>query len=149
MGFRNEKPVSCKLPDMPISPIAHIVSPARRMLQLKSPLNLHFPSIGREAPETLNPGLWISCFPHFGEKCGLTAPLSRRVCYPAAMEKRIIKLETLVAMQDETIGKLNEEIFRQQQDIARLQRRIEAIGQKMAELGDPEPVAGNERPPHY
>jgi uncharacterized coiled-coil protein SlyX len=65
------------------------------------------------------------------------------------MQERIIKLETLAAMQDETIGKLNEELFRQQQDIARLQRHIEVIEQKIAELGDPDPVAGNERPPHY
>jgi len=65
------------------------------------------------------------------------------------MEKRIIQLETLSAMQDETLGKLNEEIFRQQQDIARLQRRIEAIEQKMANLADPEEIAGNEKPPHY
>jgi len=65
------------------------------------------------------------------------------------MEERIIKLESLAALQDKTIGTLNEELFRQQQDVARLQRRIEAIEQKMAELGDPEPVAGNERPPHY
>lgn len=65
------------------------------------------------------------------------------------MEDRIIKLETLSAMQDETIGKLNEEIFRQQQDIVRLQRRIEMIEQKIFELGDPESIAGNERPPHY
>ncbi len=65
------------------------------------------------------------------------------------MEERIIKLETLSAMQDETITKLNEEIFRQQQDLARLQRRIETIEQKMADLADPEPIAGDERPPHY
>jgi uncharacterized coiled-coil protein SlyX len=80
-----------------------------------------------------------------------TKPLSLplKVCYPAVMQERIIKLETLAAMQDETIGKLNEELFRQQQDIARLQRHIEVIEQKIAELGDPDPVAGNERPPHY
>jgi uncharacterized coiled-coil protein SlyX len=65
------------------------------------------------------------------------------------MEERIIQLESLAALQDKTIGTLNEELFRQQQDIARLQRRIEAIEQKMAELGDSEPVGGNERPPHY
>ena len=65
------------------------------------------------------------------------------------MEKRIIQLETLSAMQDETITKLNEEIFRQQQDATRLQRRIEAIEQKMADLADPEPIGANERPPHY
>jgi uncharacterized coiled-coil protein SlyX len=76
-------------------------------------------------------------------------PLPRQVCYCAAMQERIIQLETLAALQDETIGKLNEELFRQQQDIARLQRRIEAIEQTLAEFGDPELVAENERPPHY
>ena len=65
------------------------------------------------------------------------------------MEERIIQLETLSAMQDETIRKLNDEIFQQQQDLVRLQRRIETIEQKMAELGDPESIGGNERPPHY
>jgi uncharacterized coiled-coil protein SlyX len=76
-------------------------------------------------------------------------PLPRQVCYSAAMQERIIKLETLAALQDETIGQLNKELFRQQQDIARLQQRIKAIEQKMAELGDPDPVAESERPPHY
>jgi len=65
------------------------------------------------------------------------------------MEKRIIKLETLAAMQDETIAKLNEEIFRQQQDIARVQRRIETLETKLSELDQPGEIAGNERPPHY
>ena len=86
----------------------------------------------------------------FNAKPDETAPLSLTVCYPPLpMEKRLIQLETLSALQDETIGKLNKEIFRQQQDLARLQRRIIAIEQKMTELGDPEPVGGNERPPHY
>lgn len=65
------------------------------------------------------------------------------------MQERIIKLESLAALQDKTIGQLNEELFRQQQDIARLQRRIEALEQKIDELGEPDPVAGSERPPHY
>jgi len=78
-----------------------------------------------------------------------TPPFPEGLLYFSVVEKRIIKLETLSAIQDETLRELNEELFRQQQDLARLQRRIEAIEQKMAELGDPEPVAGNERPPHY
>jgi len=65
------------------------------------------------------------------------------------MEERIIQLETLSALQDEMIDTLNQEIFRQQQDLGRLQRRIEMVEQKMAELGDPEAIGGNERPPHY
>ncbi len=87
---------------------------------------------------------------YFNTKSAETALLSPAVCYSAPlMEKRIIQLETLSTLQDETIEKLNKEIFRQQQDIAHLRRRIETIEQKMAELGEPEPVAGSERPPHY
>ena len=76
-------------------------------------------------------------------------PVCRPVCYRALMEERIIKLESLAAMQDETIGKLNEEIFRQQQDIARVQRRIDALEEKIADLDQSGEIAGNERPPHY
>ncbi len=65
------------------------------------------------------------------------------------MEERIIKLETLSAMQDKIIVSLNEEIFRQQQDHARLLRRINTLEKKMAESGEPDQIAGNERPPHY
>jgi uncharacterized coiled-coil protein SlyX len=65
------------------------------------------------------------------------------------MQERIIKLETLAAMQDETLGKLNEELFRQQQDITRLTRHIETLRQRITEIGDPDPVGGSERPPHY
>ena len=61
----------------------------------------------------------------------------------------MIQLETLSAMQDETIRQLNEELFRQQQDMAKLRARIERLEKKIAELDDPEPIAGNERPPHY
>ncbi len=65
------------------------------------------------------------------------------------MEERINHLESLSIMQDQTIAGLNKEIFRQQQDLARLQRRMAAIENKLVELNDPEPIAGNERPPHY
>lgn len=65
------------------------------------------------------------------------------------MEERIIQLETLSAMQDETIRQLNEEMFRQQQDMAKLRARIELLEKKIAELAEPGPIAGNERPPHY
>jgi uncharacterized coiled-coil protein SlyX len=65
------------------------------------------------------------------------------------MEERIIKLETLSAMQDETITTLNHELFRQQQDILQLQRRIESLEQKLAEFAPADEVGGNEKPPHY
>lgn len=65
------------------------------------------------------------------------------------MEKRIIQLETLSALQDETIARLNEEIYRQQQDIGRVQRRLKLIEEKLAALPEPGGTGGNERPPHY
>jgi len=65
------------------------------------------------------------------------------------MEERIIKLETLSALQDETIITLNQELFRQQQDILRLTRRVEALEKKLTELDQPHEIGGNEKPPHY
>ncbi len=65
------------------------------------------------------------------------------------MEKRIIQLETLSALQDEAIASLNAEIFRQQQDITKLRQRLDLLEQKIVELQQPEEISGNERPPHY
>jgi len=61
----------------------------------------------------------------------------------------MIKLETLAALQDETIRELNEELFRQQQDLVRVQRHLDALEKKISELDQPGEIAGNERPPHY
>lgn len=77
------------------------------------------------------------------------SPLPAGSAIHIAMQERIIKLETLAAMQDETIEKLNGELFRQQQDVARLQRRIDALEEKIADLDPSGEIAGNERPPHY
>ncbi len=65
------------------------------------------------------------------------------------MEERMIQLETLAALQDETIAQLNRELFRQQQDVSRLMKRLETLEQKMKDVQQPEQVVGNERPPHY
>ncbi|MBN2162974.1 MAG: SlyX family protein [Pontiellaceae bacterium] len=65
------------------------------------------------------------------------------------MEKRIIQLEGLAAMQDNTILELNAEVFRQQQDITRLIRRIERLEEKLRELEGPDEIAGQEKPPHW
>lgn len=65
------------------------------------------------------------------------------------MEERIIQLETLSALQDETIATLNQELFRQQQDTLRLTRRLEALENKLAEFDQPNEIGGNEKPPHY
>ena len=65
------------------------------------------------------------------------------------MEERIIQLETLSALQDETIVTLNQEIFRQQQDILQLKRRLDSLEQKLAEFTPGNEIGGNEKPPHY
>lgn len=75
--------------------------------------------------------------------------LHRKACYSADMKERIIQLESIAAMQDETIASLNSELFRQQQDIARLQRRVEVLEQKLSEIKPSEDIAENEKPPHY
>jgi uncharacterized coiled-coil protein SlyX len=65
------------------------------------------------------------------------------------MKERIIQLETLSALQDQTIHTLNEEVFRQQRDLSRLQNRLNELEEKLRELDQPQQIAGNERPPHY
>jgi uncharacterized coiled-coil protein SlyX len=65
------------------------------------------------------------------------------------MQERIIKLETLSALQDETIKSLNAEVFRQQQDIVRLQRRLDKLESKLEDVENGHEIGGNERPPHY
>lgn len=65
------------------------------------------------------------------------------------MDDRINQLESLAALQDDTIAALNAEIFRQQQDLADLLRRIETLETKMGQLTQPDEIAGNERPPHW
>lgn len=65
------------------------------------------------------------------------------------MEDRINQLESLAALQDETIAALNAELFRQQRDMTGLQRRIETLEKRMGKLVQPDEVSGNERPPHW
>ena len=65
------------------------------------------------------------------------------------MEKRVVQLESLSALQERTIEELNREIFRQQQDIVRLCRRLDDLEKKLSELQEGEEIGGNERPPHY
>jgi uncharacterized coiled-coil protein SlyX len=65
------------------------------------------------------------------------------------MEERIIKLESLFALQDETLAGLNAEVYRQQRDIAQLTERLQALEKKLAELQEPERIAEQEKPPHW
>jgi len=65
------------------------------------------------------------------------------------MEDRIIQLESLSAMQDETIRSLHDELFEQQKEIGRLRARMEQVEQQLAELTEPGPISEDQRPPHW
>ena len=65
------------------------------------------------------------------------------------MKERLNQLESVVALQDNTIHQLHDEMFRQQQDISRLLRRVEALESRIGELDASEGVAGDEKPPHW
>ncbi|MDD7986092.1 SlyX family protein [Lentisphaera marina] len=60
-------------------------------------------------------------------------------------EKRLIRLESLVSMQDDMIETLNEVITRQHMDLQALQRELK----NMQETIEQEPIDMNQRPPHY
>jgi uncharacterized coiled-coil protein SlyX len=85
----------------------------------------------------------------FNAKHAESAPQSMPVCYASAMEERIIQLESLSAMQDETIRNLHNELFEQQKEIGRLRIRLEQLEQKLTDLTGTGPVGGDERPPHW
>lgn len=67
------------------------------------------------------------------------------------MEKRMERLESLVALQDRTIEKLNDRLFEQQQQIRDLEKIVERLAGKVKSLDEdiekPGPV--DVPPPHY
>lgn len=65
------------------------------------------------------------------------------------MEERIVNLEMLVAMQDETLGDLSKELYRQQQEVQRMALQIKLLEQKLQEQKEAPQIGENEKPPHY
>jgi len=65
------------------------------------------------------------------------------------MQERVTKLETLFALQDQTLTELHQELFKQQQEITHLKQQILLLSEKLALLEPSEEIAGNEKPPHY
>ncbi|WP_372794152.1 SlyX family protein [Pontiella sp.] len=65
------------------------------------------------------------------------------------MEERLNKLESLAALQDQTIQSLNQELFRQQQDQKKLLQRLENLEEFVRKLHDSDNIVVNERPPHW
>ncbi|WP_316899219.1 SlyX family protein [Pseudodesulfovibrio indicus] len=67
------------------------------------------------------------------------------------MEKRLERLESLVALQDRTIEKLSDQIFEQQKRIDGLERLAERMAGKLRALGEQVDSSGplDVPPPHY
>ena len=67
------------------------------------------------------------------------------------MEKRVERLESLVALQDRTIENLSDRLFEQQQQIRGLEKIVERLAGKVREMdADMEQSGGLDvPPPHY
>ena len=60
-------------------------------------------------------------------------------------EQRLIRLESLISMQDDMIETLNEVITGQQMELQDIKREIK----NMQESIEQDPIDMNQRPPHY
>ena len=60
-------------------------------------------------------------------------------------EERLVKIETQLAFQEQTIKDLNDVLYAQQQAIDRLAKRIEELLESIPGIDAPT----NEKPPHY
>jgi len=67
------------------------------------------------------------------------------------MEKRMERLEDLLALQDRTMEELNDRLFEQQKQIDSLERLVQRLAGKVRELdADMEQTGGVDvPPPHY
>ncbi|MUM77255.1 SlyX protein [Pseudodesulfovibrio sp. F-1] len=67
------------------------------------------------------------------------------------METRIERLESLVALQDQTIEKLSDAVFDQQRQLTDLTRQVERMAGKLREMDDVLSQSGpaDLPPPHY
>ena len=72
----------------------------------------------------------------------------------AALESRIIALETALALQDRAVERLTETVTAQQQVILRLEADVALLGQRLRTLGASRPAGDatpdeDPPPPHY
>ena len=63
-------------------------------------------------------------------------------------EQRLVRLESLVSMQDQTIEDLNQVVIEHQKQLAKLQYELESAQEALANGGGESSYA-NQRPPHY
>ena len=60
-------------------------------------------------------------------------------------DERLVRIETQLAFQEQTIKDLNEVLYAQQKEIDRLGKRMEDLAESMPAMDAP----ANEKPPHY
>ncbi len=67
-------------------------------------------------------------------------------------EERLVKIETKIAYQEQTIKDLNDVLYEQQQEIERLGSICDSLLKRVKELSEFNPgidAPVNEKPPHY
>ncbi len=67
-------------------------------------------------------------------------------------EERLVKIETKIAFQEQTIKELNDVLCEQQQEVERLGSICDALMKRFKELSKFTPgidAPANEKPPHY
>ena len=63
---------------------------------------------------------------------------------------RIDELESRLALQDQALLTLSDELYRQQRQIAQLETQLRQLGDRVRTLNAPEaPQPADEIPPHY
>jgi SlyX protein len=67
------------------------------------------------------------------------------------METRVERLESLVALQDQTIEKLSDMVYEQQRQLSDLAKQVERLAGKLREMDDFLDQSGGHDapPPHY
>ena len=66
-------------------------------------------------------------------------------------QARLDELESRLALQDQSLLELSDEVYRQQQHIERLEREVRRLAERLESVAAaaPPPSATDEVPPHY
>ena len=64
------------------------------------------------------------------------------------LEERLVRLETLISMQDQMIEELNQVIITQQNELDKIKYEFQTISESMMNGGGDSSYA-NQKPPHY
>ncbi|MFU8783679.1 SlyX family protein [Aliidiomarina sp.] len=68
----------------------------------------------------------------------------------AALEQRVIDLESQLAFQEDTISELNRLVAKQSDELQRIQKHIMIMAERVQQIPESSaPSSADERPPHY